>query len=82
VYAAEVALRDPATGRWVEKLEPSSFFPDALRDPEVIRAILTAFQAGHLRPDGRFVGPSGRGFRVEGWYERGRIEAAYPLRRR
>ncbi len=82
VYEAAVELRDPASGHWVEKLEPSSFFPDAMRDPEVIRAILTAFRAGHLRADGRFIGPSGSGFRVEGWYERGHIEAAYPLRRR
>ena len=26
-----------------------------------------------------FAGPSGRGFAIEGWYQNGRINAAYPL---
>ena len=29
---------------------------------------------------GQFVGPSGGGFAIEGWYQNGRINAAYPLR--
>lgn len=81
VYRARVALRDPRTGQWVEKWEPSTFFPDAMPPDAVAAAVLEAFHHGRIRGDGRFIGPSGRGFKIEGWYERGRIVAAYPLRR-
>lgn len=81
VYRAFVALRNPATGEWVEKKEPSTFFPDGMSREAVVAAVLAAFHHGRLRGDGRFIGPSGYGFDVEGWYERGRIVAAYPLRR-
>jgi hypothetical protein len=80
VYRARVALRDPATGAWVRKKAPSTFFPDAMSDPEVLEAILAAFHEGSMRRDGRFIGASGRGFMIEGWYQNGRIAAAYPLR--
>jgi hypothetical protein len=81
VYRARVEIRDPATGRWVEKKVPSTFFPNALSDRDVVAAILTAFHDRRMRHDGRFIGNSGRGFMIEGWYEHGRIEAAYPLYR-
>jgi Bacterial EndoU nuclease len=80
IYRARVALRDPATGAWIDKKGPSTFFPDALSDDEVIEAVLAAFQGGHRRGDGQFIGASGRGFAIEGWYQNGRINAAYPLR--
>jgi hypothetical protein len=51
-----------------------------MSDPDVINAILAAFHDGRRRNDGQFVGPSGRGFMIEGWYQNGRINAAYPLR--
>jgi hypothetical protein len=47
---------------------------------EVVDAILAAFHADEGRRDSLFVGPSGRGFAIEGWYQNGRINAAYPLR--
>ena len=81
VYRARVALRDPRTGEWVEKREPSTFFPDGMPPDAVVAAVLEAFHHGRRRGDGRFIGPSGHGFLVEGWYERGRIDAAFPLRR-
>jgi hypothetical protein len=81
VYRALVALRDPNTGRWIEKKEPSTFFPDGMSREAVVAAALDAFHHGRLRSDGRFIGPSGHGFAIEGWYEHGRIVAAYPLRR-
>ncbi|HEV2301352.1 MAG TPA: EndoU domain-containing protein [Stellaceae bacterium] len=81
VYRALVALRDPNTGAWVEKKEPSTFFPDGMSGEAVVAAVLEAFHHGRLRGNGRFIGPSGHGFAVEGWYERGRVVAAYPLRR-
>jgi hypothetical protein len=81
VYRARVAIRDPWSGRWVDKKVPSTFFPDTMSDREVVAAILTAFHDGHRRGDGRFIGDSGHGFAIEGWYEHGRIYAAYPLYR-
>ena len=80
VYRARVALRDPATGEWIDKKAPSTFFPDAMSDDEVVAAVLAAFQTARRRSDGQFVGTSGRGFAIEGWYQNGRINAAYPLR--
>ena len=80
VYRARVALRDPATGDWIDKKAPSTFFPDAMSDDEVIEAVLAAFETGRRHSDGHFIGASGRGFAVEGWYQNGRINAAYPLR--
>jgi hypothetical protein len=80
VYRARVALLDPMTGVWIDKKAPSTFFPDAMTDNEVIDAILAAFEAGRRRGDGQFIGASGRGFAIEGWYQNGRINAAYPLR--
>jgi Bacterial EndoU nuclease len=80
VYRARVALRDPATGAWIDKRASSTFFPDAMSDEDVIQAILAAFHRGQPRSDGQFSGDSGHGFTIEGWYQGGRIAAAYPLR--
>src|ERR1700741_1939342 len=79
IYRARVALRDRATGAWIDKKAPSTFFPDAMSDDEGIEAVLAAFQTGQRRGDGRVIGASGRGFAIEGWYQNGRINAAYPL---
>ena len=80
VYRARVALSDPANGEWVDKRAASTFFPDAMSDDAVIRAVLAAFRNGRRRGNGEFVGDSGSGFMIEGWYWAGRITAAYPLR--
>jgi hypothetical protein len=80
VYRARVELRDPASGQWVDKRAASTFFPDAMSDDQVIQAVLAAFHHGQMRGDGEFSGASGRGFVIEGWYQGGRIAAAYPLR--
>ena len=80
VYRAFVAIRDPVSGLWIRKKVPSTFFPDAMADPEVVDAVLDAFHNGRTRHNGHFLGPSGRGFMIEGWYQDGRINAAYPLR--
>jgi hypothetical protein len=79
VYRARVALRDPADGEWIDKRAASTFFPDAMSQEDVIHAIITAFRSGERRRDGEFVGDSNRGFMIEGWYQSGRINAAYPL---
>lgn len=80
IYRARVALRDPATCAWVQKKGASTFFPDVMSANEVVEAILTAFYRGQAGSAGQFVGPSGAGFAIEGWYQNGRINAAYPLR--
>jgi hypothetical protein len=80
VYRARVALRDPETGTWLDKRASSTFFPDAMSADEVTQAVLAAFRHGQMRGDGEFSGDSGHGFVIEGWYQRGRIAAAYPLR--
>jgi Bacterial EndoU nuclease len=81
VYRARVEIEDPASGAWLDKRAASTFFPDRMSDADVVAAILAAFHDGVRRRDGRFVGASGFGFTVEGWYRHGRILAAYPLRR-
>jgi hypothetical protein len=80
VYRARVTLRNQANGTWVPKKSPSTFYPDAMSPGEVVDAILAVFHASDGRQDGQFVGPSGRGFAIGGWYQSGRINAAYPLR--
>ena len=80
VYRARVALRDPTSGQWIDKRAASTFFPDAMSDDEVIQAVLAAFHNGRRRGDGEFIGDSRHGFIIEGWYQSGRINAAYPLR--
>jgi transglutaminase-like putative cysteine protease len=80
VYRARVAIRNGANGAWIDKRAPSTFFPDDMSDDEVVAVIVAVFRSAHRRRDGRFVGDSGRGFAVEGWYQNGRINAAYPLR--
>jgi hypothetical protein len=80
IYRARVAIRDAMTGVWVRKKTPSTFYPDAMSDDDVVAAILAAFRSGRRRNDGQFIGPSGQGFMIEGWFQNGRINAAYPLR--
>jgi len=74
VYTADVEIRDG--GRWLEK--GSTLYPDAMSRREVIAAILHAFRE---RTGGgeKFRGPSGRGFTIEGYFQNGRINTAYPI---
>jgi hypothetical protein len=80
VYRARVEIRNARTGAWVRKKAPSTFYPDTMSDDDVVAAILAAFHRGKRRGNGQFFGDSGRGFTIEGWYQSGRINAAYPLR--
>ena len=76
VYTARVAIADE--GSWKEK--NSSFFPDALSRDEVIEVILNAYRRSP-NPDAQpFEGPSGLGFRVQGYTSsRGGINTAFPV---
>ena len=75
VYTAEVEIRDG--GRWLEKT--STLYPDAMGREQVIAAVLHAFRERASGGGERFRGPSGRGFTIEGYYQDGRINTAYPI---
>ncbi len=85
VYRARVALRDPASGEWIDKRAASTFFPDAMSDDAVIAAVLAAFYDGRRRGDGRFVGDFGPRLRDRGLVscraDCRRLPAARPLMR-
>ena len=74
VYVARVEIR-AASGKWLAKT--STFYPDELSEEDVIAAILAAFE----RSDGgqKWRGDSGQGFTIEGYFQDGRINTAYPI---
>jgi len=75
VYTAEVEIR--SGGRWLEKR--STFYPDRMDRAAVVQAILNAFANRTSGGSEKFRGPSGRGFTIEGYYQNGRINTAYPI---
>ena len=75
VYTADVEIRDG--GRWLGKT--STFYPDAMSRQEVTGAILNAFRSRSKGGSEKFRGPSGRGFTIEGYFQNGRINSAYPI---
>lgn len=76
VYTARIAVR--AGDHWKDK--NSSFFPDDLSREEVLEVILNAYDESD-NPDAQpFEGPSGLGFRIQGYTSgRGGINTAYPI---
>lgn len=76
VYLAEVEIRDRG-GRWLRKT--STFYPDALSRRDVVRAILHAYDRRTTGRAEKFRGPSGKGFTIEGYYQNGRINTAWPI---
>jgi len=76
VYTARVAIRDG--GEWKEK--NSSFFPDSLSSDEVIDIVLNAYRESSNPNAQPFEGPSGLGFRIQGYTSgRGGINTAFPI---
>lgn len=75
VYVADVEIRNGA-GRWLRKR--STFYPDRMSRQQVIAAILHAFR-GRAGGGEKFRGPSGHGFTIEGYFQNGRINTAYPI---
>jgi EndoU nuclease-like protein len=75
VYTAEVEIRSGSD--WLDKR--STFYPDRLDRAAVIQAVLHAFAERTTGSSERFRGPSGRGFTIEGYYQNGRINTAYPI---
>jgi hypothetical protein len=76
VYTAEVEIRT-RDGRWLEKR--STFYPDRLSREDVVTAVLNAWRRRSTGSSENFRGPSGFGFTIEGWYQNGRINTAYPI---
>lgn len=80
VYVAQVAIHNPRSAKWLRKR--SSLFPNSMSRKDVIAAILNAYHKGKVDERGKFRGPSGHGFTIEGWTLRdGRINTAYPIYR-
>ena len=78
VYTADVEVWDREDGRWESKF--SSFFPDALSRDEVVEVILHAYRESPNPRAQPFDGPSGLGFRVQGYTSgRGGINTAFPV---
>lgn len=76
VYTAEVEIRTE-DGRWLKK--QSTFYPDRLSREEVVAAILNAWRKRSTGNAEKFRGSSGQGFTIEGYYQNGRINTAYPI---
>lgn len=76
VYIAEVEVRGDS-GRWKKKR--STFYPDRLTREQVIAAVLHAWNERETLPQGKFRGPSGEGFTIEGFTLDKRINTAYPI---
>ena len=76
VYTARVAVRDG--NQWREK--NSSFFPDTLSRDEVVDVVLNAYRESDNPNAQPFEGPSGLGFRIQGYTSgRGGINTAFPI---
>lgn len=76
VYTATIAIRDG--NLWKEKF--SSFFPDRMSADEVTVVILNAYKKSNNPKAQPWSGPSGHGFRVQGYTtSRGGINTAFPV---
>lgn len=75
VYVADVEIRN-GVGSWLRKR--STFYPDRMSRQQVIAAILHAFRE-RTNSGEKFRGPSGQGFTIEGYFQNGRINTAYPI---
>ncbi|MEE9320757.1 MAG: EndoU domain-containing protein [Granulosicoccus sp.] len=76
VYTASIEIHDGE--QWKQKF--SSFFPDSLSRDEVIEAVLNAYRNSNDPQAQPFEGPSGLGFRIQGYTSgRGGINTAFPI---
>jgi hypothetical protein len=74
VYTADVEIRSGS--EWLGKR--STVYPDRMDRQAVIQAVLNAFQNRSGNGE-KFRGPSGTGFTIEGYFQNGRINTAYPI---
>ncbi len=85
VYQAQVEIRDPATGRWIRKSGPSSFFPDTWTPRQVLQEIRSAWRNDRRKNDmtDQWEGVSDSGVRIAGYKATDQsIVTAYPIRQR
>lgn len=76
VYTATISIRDGE--QWKEKF--SSFFPDAMSKDDIVKAVLNAYNNSGDRNAQPWDGPSGLGFRIQGYTSsRGGINTAFPV---
>jgi hypothetical protein len=76
VYIADVEIRDDH-GNW--KRKRSTCYPDRLSREQVVAAVVHAWKKRQTFPQGKFRGPSGEGFTIEGYTLDDRVNTAYPL---
>jgi hypothetical protein len=74
VYTADVEIRSGS--EWLGKR--STVYPDRMDRQAVIQAVIHAFQNRSGNGE-KFRGPSGTGFTIEGYFQNGRINTAYPI---
>ena len=76
VYTASIEIRDG--NQWKEKF--SSFFPDSMSKDEVLTAVLNAYNNSKDPKAQPFEGPSGLGFKIQGYTSnKGGINTAFPI---
>lgn len=76
VYTASIEIKDG--NQWKEKF--SSFFPDSMSREDVLSAILNAYNNSSDPNAQPFEGPSGLGFKIQGYTSsRGGINTAFPI---
>ncbi|MDB4222731.1 EndoU domain-containing protein [Granulosicoccus sp.] len=76
VYTASIEIRDG--NQWKEKF--SSFFPDSMSHDDVLKAVLNAYNNSADPKAQPFEGPSGLGFRIQGYTSnKGGINTAFPI---
>jgi hypothetical protein len=73
IYTAKVWIRAK------NKTKMSSIYPDNMSKDEVIQAILNAFKNKTFFKGGKFRGPSGKGFTIEGYTLGNDINTGYPI---
>jgi hypothetical protein len=76
VYTASIEILDG--NQWKEKF--SSFFPDTMSKNDVLKAVLNAYENSNDPNAQPFEGPSGLGFRIQGYTSnKGGINTAFPI---
>jgi hypothetical protein len=76
VYTASIEIRDG--DQWKEKF--SSFFPDSMSHDDVLKAVINAYNNSKDPRARPFEGPSGLGFRIQGYTSnKGGINTAFPI---
>lgn len=80
IYRARVEIRDPTTGRWINKGQPSTFFPDGWSRIRVLAEIKGASRQRYLTRGRYWEGRSPSGVRIGSYLDQaGAITTAFPI---